>query len=152
VSTTLFASGIPFPEGPAFLPDEALVVCARRDDYLVRVVLDGSVSRLLDMTGSPPNGCKRHRDGRLFVAATSGPSIAAVDASGGVQPIVAECDDGPLLGPNDVVFRADGRCISLTPACTSSPSAGCAGRGVPGIIKLRVHLRNADLYSFLLAD
>jgi sugar lactone lactonase YvrE len=104
----LFATGIPFPEGPAFLPDGSLVVCARRDHYLVRVAPDGSVARFLDMPGLRPNGCKRHRDGRLFVAAMTGPSIVAVDASGAIEPVVTEADDGPLRGPNDLVFGSDG--------------------------------------------
>jgi sugar lactone lactonase YvrE len=117
----VFATGIPFPEGPAFLPDGALVVCARRDHYLVRVAPDGSVARLWDMPGLRPNGCKRHRDGRLFVAAMTGPSIVAVDAHGHIEPVVTLCDDGPLLGPNDLIFGADGALYFTDPGMEFEP-------------------------------
>src|SRR5262249_43309878 len=108
MAASLFATGIPYPEGPVFLPDGTLVVCARRDHHLVRIRPDGSVSRLRDLPGLRPNGCKRHRDGRLFVAAMSGPSIVALDDAGRLEPIVTTCDGGPLLGPNDLVFGPDG--------------------------------------------
>jgi len=114
-----FATGIPFPEGPAFLPDGSLVVCARRDHFLVRVAPDGTVQRYLDMPGLRPNGCKRHRDGRLFVAAMTGPSIVTV--SDAVEAIVTEADDGPLRGPNDLVFGMDGTLYFTDPGMEFEP-------------------------------
>ena len=138
----LFATGIPFPEGPAFLPDGALVVCAPTRPLSGPRGADGTVTRLWDMPGLRPNGCKRHRDGRLFVAAMTGPSIVAVDADGRIEPVVTMCDDGPLLGPNDLVFGADGELYFTDPGmefepvgrvCRARPngrSGRSAGRGV----------------------
>src|SRR3954447_11488533 len=128
----LFASGIPFPEGPAFLPDGSLVVCARRDHYLVRVGVDGTVERHLEMPGLRPNGCKRHRDGRLFVAAMTGPSIVAVDTSGEIATVVSDADDGPLRGPNDLVFGADGALYFTDPGMEFEPVGRVCRAREPG--------------------
>ena len=125
----LFATGIPFPEGPAFLPDGSLVVCARRDHYLVQVAPDGTVSRLADMPGLRPNGCKRHRDGRLFVAAMTGPSIVTTEAS---EPVVTDADDGPLRGPNDLAFGMDGTLYFTDPGMEFEPVGRVCRARQPG--------------------
>lgn len=124
------ARGLRFPEGPIALPggDVLLVEIAR--GTLSRVRPDGRVE-VVAHTGGGPNGAAIGPDGRVYVCNNggfdwiemgdgrlrpghqppdySGGRIERIDlASGRVEVLYTHGPHGPLRGPNDLVFDADG--------------------------------------------
>lgn len=122
--------GLRFPEGPVVLPNGSLVVAELAAGCLTRVHADGRRETLSDNGGSP-NGVALGPDGALYVcnsggwdftdlggflipstelpAHHSGGRIERVDVTtGAVRVLYTECDGRPLIGPNDLVFDADG--------------------------------------------
>lgn len=129
-SMKVLAEGLAFPEGPIAMPDGSVLVVEIRRGTLTRVRPDGAcevVARL----GGGPNGAAIGPDGACYVcnnggfdwhdtpdgrsvpglkpAHYQGGSIQRVDLhSGQVSVLYDRCGDHPLLGPNDIVFDADG--------------------------------------------
>lgn len=117
MESTLLASGLGFPEGPAVLADGRIVLC------------DGNVGELLEYsggqtttfarTGGSPWGTVVGTDGAVYVtqggnvpgsgdtSAISG--IQRVRADGTVELLVSEVAGYKLYGPNDLAFGPDGR-------------------------------------------
>lgn len=124
-------AGLPYPEGPSFDADGRLVVCVRRDGYVVRVDPDGWIRRLLT-TGHQPNGTRFHRDGRLFVAEIKRKQILEVQPDGAYRVFVDACDDESLAGPNDLVFDRAGNLYFTDPGSSSRENpVGCVYRASP---------------------
>lgn len=131
VSLTRFAAGLRYPEGPSFDQAGNLMVCVRRDGFVVRVNCDGSMARFLT-TGHQPNGTRFHRDGRLFVAEIKLRQILEALPDGTCQVFVDRYGDEPLSGPNDLIFDNRGVLYFTDPGSSSIDNpVGCVYRVTP---------------------
>lgn len=129
-TTTEVASGIGFPEGPVWMPDGTVLVVEMKHGRIIRVHPDGRKETVSEPGGSP-NGLAIGPDGALYVCNSGGWSyheigdftipqdelterytfgrIERVDlATGDVRVLYTECDGNKLIGPNDLVFDAQG--------------------------------------------
>jgi gluconolactonase len=126
---TEIARGLRFPEGPVALPDGSAILVEIARQTLSRVYANGEVAVLAELGGGP-NGAAIGPDGRCYVcnnggsewhprgegvvpglqhADYQGGSIQAVDLeTGAVETLYTHSDQGPLRGPNDLVFDAHG--------------------------------------------
>lgn len=124
-----WASGLLFPEGPIWFPDNSVVVVEIARGTLTRVTVDGDVEVIADCGGGP-NGAAVGPDGKVYVCNNGGfiwsevdgmmlpgnqpddyqgGSIQRVDLSTGeVETLYDSCDDHRLRGPNDLVFDPSG--------------------------------------------
>jgi gluconolactonase len=128
--TTDLATGLFFPEGPVWRPDGTVYVTELGGRCMTKVAPDGTVTKASDNGGSP-NGSAIGPDGALYVcnsggwafhevmglripdtnlpADHTGGRIERVDlTTGEVRVLYTECDGNPLIGPNDLVFDAQG--------------------------------------------
>jgi gluconolactonase len=113
----VIAEGLQYPEGPTVMPDGSVVVTEIAGGTLARVSTDGEVTRIAEVGGGP-NGAAIGPDGALYIANNGGfwrngerrnGSIQRVDpASGDVRTLYTEDDQGPIVGPNDIVFDRTG--------------------------------------------
>jgi gluconolactonase len=127
---TEVTTGLQFPEGPVAMPDGTVLCVELKRGTVDRVHPDGKIETIASPGGSP-NGLAIGPDGAVYVcnsggwdwheimgmnipdvdlpAHHSGGRIERVDlASGDVKVLYTECDGNPLIGPNDIVFDADG--------------------------------------------
>jgi len=116
VESTLLASGLGFPEGPAVLDDERLVLCDGNTGELL-VYRNGTTSTYA-FTGGSPWGTVLGTDGAVYVtqggnvpgsgdtSAVSG--IQRVNPDGSVELLFSELAGYKLYGPNDLAFGPDG--------------------------------------------
>ena len=117
MESTLLASGLGFPEGPAVLGDGRIVLCDGNTGELLSYA-DGGTSTFA-RTGGSPWGTVLGTDGAIYVtqggnvpgsgdtSAVSG--IQRVRPDGSVELLFAEVDGYKLYGPNDLAFGPDGR-------------------------------------------
>ncbi|MCX7228667.1 MAG: SMP-30/gluconolactonase/LRE family protein [Burkholderiales bacterium] len=124
------ATGLKFPEGPIALPDGDVLLVEIARGTLSRVTPDGRVE-VVAHTGGGPNGAAMGPDGKVWICNNggfqwidmgggrmrpahqphdySGGRIERVDlATGAVEVVHTHGPNGPLRGPNDLVFDADG--------------------------------------------
>ena len=123
------AIGLRFPEGPVAMPDGTVLVVEIAAGCLTRVAQDGT-KNLVAETGGGPNGAAIGPDGRCYLCNNGGmpflekngmhyPSLSTPDVAhgwieavdlqtGSVEVLYRECDGNPLIGPNDIVFDAEG--------------------------------------------
>ena len=124
------ATGLKFPEGPIALPDGDVLLVEIARGTLSRVKPDGRVE-VVAHTGGGPNGAAMGPDGKVWICNNggfqwidmgggrmrpahqphdySGGRIERVDlATGTVEVVYTHGPNGPLRGPNDLVFDADG--------------------------------------------
>ena len=125
------ADGLMFPEGPVAMADGSVLLVEIGRGTLTRVGPDGTVS-VVATPGGGPNGLALGPDGHAYVCNNGGfkwtapgdpggyrPVAQADDYSGGriervdlatgaVEVLYTETEKGPLKGPNDIVFDADG--------------------------------------------
>jgi gluconolactonase len=127
---TEITDGLQFPEGPVCMPDGSVIVVELMGGCITRVQPDGKKETVATPGGSP-NGAAIGPDGALYVcnsggwdfyelmgmkipqtelpAHHSGGRIERVDIdSGDVKVLYTECDGHKLIGPNDIVFDAQG--------------------------------------------
>ncbi len=127
---TEIASGLRFPEGPVAMPDGSVIVVELMGGCVTRVASDGTKSEVAAPGGSP-NGAAIGPDGALYICNSGGWAFREVlgmsvpdtelppDHSGGrieridlergsVEVLYTECDGHALIGPNDIVFDAQG--------------------------------------------
>jgi gluconolactonase len=126
---TEVANGLQFPEGPVAMPDGTVLCTELRRATVDRVRPDGTVETVASPGGSP-NGLAIGPDGAVYVCNSggwdfhdigvlvpkselpehhSGGRIERIDlASGDVKVLYGECNGHPLIGPNDIVFDAQG--------------------------------------------
>ena len=118
-----------FPEGPIALPDGSVLVVEIASGTLSRVTPKGRVEVVADLGGGP-NGAAIGPDGAVYVCNNggfdwhvskgrrypgdraddySGGRIERVDLSSGASEVLYDaCDGVALIGPNDIVFDAQG--------------------------------------------
>jgi gluconolactonase len=124
------ARGLQFPEGPVALPDGDVLVVEIARGTLSRVKPDGRVEVVAETRGGP-NGAALGPDGKVYVCNNGGfewirtqdgglrPGHQPKDYSGGriervdldtgrVEVLYTHGPNGPLRGPNDLVFDGDG--------------------------------------------
>ena len=117
MDSTLLASGLGFPEGPAIMADGSIVICDGNTGELL-AYRDGSMS-VYASTGGSPWGTVLGSDGAVYVtqggnvpgsgdtSAISG--IQRVSPDGAVELLVTQVAGYTLYGPNDLAFGPDGR-------------------------------------------
>jgi len=117
LQSTLLASGLGFPEGPAILGDGRIVLCDGNTGELLAYE-NGTISTFAH-TGGSPWGTVLGSDGAIYVtqggnvpgsgdfSAVSG--IQRVNRDGTVELLFSEVAGYQLYGPNDLAFGPDGR-------------------------------------------
>ena len=122
-------SGLQFPEGPIAMPDGSVILVEIARGTLSRVTPDGRIEVIANLGGGP-NGAAIGPDGAVYVCNNGGfdwhvsggarfPGDKATDYSGGriervdlatgkFQVLYEACNGEPLIGPNDIVFDAQG--------------------------------------------
>ena len=117
MQSTLLASGLGFPEGPAILGDGRIVLCDGNTGELLAYE-NGTISTYAH-TGGSPWGTVLGSDGAIYVtqggnvpgsgdfSAVSG--IQRVNRDGTVELLFSEVAGYQLYGPNDLAFGPDGR-------------------------------------------
>ncbi len=112
----VMADGLAFPEGPVACADGSVLLVEITGGRLTRVAADGSKETIADVGGGP-NGAAIGPDGAVYICNNGGfrpgarenAGIQRVELSSGeVTQLYTESDDGPLAGPNDLVFDASG--------------------------------------------
>lgn len=124
------ATGLRFPEGPVAMPDGSIILVEVARGTISRVTPDGKIA-VVATPGGGPNGAAIGPDGKLYVCNNGGfewrespstglrPVGQAKDYSGGrieridiatgkVEVLYTGTENGPLRGPNDIVFDAHG--------------------------------------------
>jgi gluconolactonase len=124
------ARGLRFPEGPIALPGGDVLLVEIERGTLSRVSPDGRVA-VVAQPGGGPNGAAMGPDGKVYLTNNGGfdwipmkdgamrPGHQAKDYSGGriervdlatgrVEVLYTHGPNGPLRGPNDLVFDAHG--------------------------------------------
>jgi sugar lactone lactonase YvrE len=117
LESTLLASGLGFPEGPAVMGDGRLVLCDGNTGELLAYA-DGKVSTYA-RTGGSPWGTVLGTDGAIYVTqggnvpgsgdTSTVSGIQRVMPDGTVELLFSEVDGYELYGPNDLAFGPDGR-------------------------------------------
>jgi len=117
LQSTLLASGLGFPEGPAILGDGRIVLCDGNTGELLACE-NGTISTYAH-TGGSPWGTVLGSDGAIYVtqggnvpgsgdfSAVSG--IQRVNRDAAVELLFSEVAGYQLYGPNDLAFGPDGR-------------------------------------------
>jgi gluconolactonase len=117
MKSTLLASGLGFPEGPAVMGDGRIVLCDGNTGELL-VYSDLNVATYA-RTGGSPWGTVLGSDGAIYVTqggnvpgsgdASAVSGIQRVLPDGSVELLFSEVDGYTLYGPNDLAFGPDGR-------------------------------------------
>jgi gluconolactonase len=122
-------AGLRFPEGPVAMADGSVLLVEIERATLTRITPDGSKTIVADLRGGP-NGAAIGPDGKCYICNNGGfkwvedafclrPVLQADDYSGGriervdidtgqTELLYTETENGPLRGPNDLVFDAYG--------------------------------------------
>jgi len=103
-----FAEDLASPEGPVSLPDGSwlAVEMAEHRGCVSHISPDSSI-RVIKKTGRP-NGLAVDKDGYIWLAESSKPSLIRMDMDGNAEEIFTECDGEPFLLPNDLAFGPHG--------------------------------------------
>ncbi len=121
--------GLRYPEGPIAMPDGSVVLVEIERRTLSRVMPDGRIEVVATLGGGP-NGAAIGPDGAVYVCNNGGfrwhedkngirPIAQADDYSGGriervdlrtgaTSVLYTGTENGPLKGPNDIVFDREG--------------------------------------------
>ncbi len=86
---SVVASGLNYPEGPFWRPDNTLLVCEVGNGQLRRVHLDTGAVDVVASLGGGANGCAVGPDGAIYVCNDGGCTMAPVPQSGGGQIVGA---------------------------------------------------------------
>jgi gluconolactonase len=136
------AEGLEFPEGPVAMADGSVLVTEIKAGRITRVRPDGAKELLVE-TGGGPNGLAVGPDGALWIADNGGAfswheqmgltipgptppgheggAIRRYDfARGRLETVYESCDGRRLIGPNDLVFDADGGLWFTDHGCTTA--------------------------------
>jgi gluconolactonase len=106
--SSVFATGLYFPEGPVALPDGTwLVVEGGERGCVTQISADGKQRRTIAVTGLP-NGLAVDSAGFIWVAEPKVPSLLRLTLDGHVEVFMTECKGESFLYPNDLCFGPDG--------------------------------------------
>jgi gluconolactonase len=127
--TIEWATGLRFPEGPIWFPDNSVTVVEVARGTVTRVSADGDVD-VVATCGGGPNGAAVGPDGKIYIANNGGfawtevngmmvPGDQPADYGGGsiqrvdlhtgeVETLYEACDGHRLRGPDDLVFDSTG--------------------------------------------
>lgn len=114
-----FASGIDFPEGPAFDSEGRLHLVAMGSGDVLRLDSVGGVE-VLTHTGGKPNGLAFGPDGLLYVCDAGLQAILTVDENNRQRTLVDEWAGGAFAGPNDLCFDPQGDFYFTDPVGSSA--------------------------------
>jgi len=129
VEFTSLAKDLGFPEGPIAMPDGSVILVEIQSSLLTRIAADGARTVIAEIGGGP-NGAAIGPDGACYVCNSGGfrwavnekgrhPVGQAEDYAGGriervdlrtgeVTRLYDRSENGPLRGPNDIVFDRNG--------------------------------------------
>ena len=110
---TLFATGLKFPEGPAFDRWGNLFAVNIDTADISRISPHGEVKTFVN-TGGVPNGARFHANGDLYVADRV-KGIIAISPQGQIRAIVDNFKGKAFNGPNDLIFDYDGNLYFTDP-------------------------------------
>jgi len=96
-----------FIEGPSFDRDGNLYIVDIPFGRIFRISPAGEFTLVATYDGEP-NGLKIHRDGMVYIADNRRGIVRLDPSNGAVETVVGQAEDGPFLGPNDLVFAANG--------------------------------------------
>jgi gluconolactonase len=122
------ASGLNFPEGPAFDGRSSLLVSNCYGGYIARFGVDGKPVSRIDTAFSAnvegaliqkTNGLTHYRDGSLFVCDFGRKAVIRIFPDGRQEIYADSCNGSPFLGPNDLAFDPDGNLFFTDPTGTS---------------------------------
>jgi len=104
-----FTTDLHEPEGPVLLPDGSWLVVEMATDRgcVTQISADGRAKKTLARTGRP-NGLAADKDGNIWVAESSTPSLLRLGTDGRVETWLTECDGSSFIFPNDLAFGPDG--------------------------------------------
>jgi gluconolactonase len=126
-SVSLFATGLKFPEGPAFDRNGNLFVVNVDTGDISKITPEGQVKTFVN-TGGVPNGAKFHANGDLYVADRN-KGIIAVSPKGNLQIVIDNYQGKKFNGPNDLVFDSTGDLYFTDPHGSSAENPlGCVYR------------------------
>ncbi len=126
----VLASGLEFPEGPAFAPDGSLWCTELLGGNLVRLSA-GGIERI--PTGGRPNGLAFDWKGRAWVCDSGQNALRRYDPqSGGWQTLADRIDGVPLQAPNDLCFDAVGNLLFTCPNFANTEPVGYVCCLTPG--------------------
>jgi sugar lactone lactonase YvrE len=80
---TVVASGLSYPEGPFWQPDNTLLVCEVGNGQLRRVHLDTGAIDVVAALGGGANGCAVGPDGAIYVCNNGGMLVLSATQSNG---------------------------------------------------------------------
>ena len=115
--STVYASGLRAPDGPAFDRAGALFVTELGGAVVQRIAPDGAVTPFV-RTGGRPNGLAFHRSGDLYVAEAGLGAVFRVPP-GGRPYMFADAGDEAFRSPNDLVFDSEGGLYLTDPVAGS---------------------------------
>ena len=166
---TLVADGLGFPEGPVACADGSVIVTEIAARRITRVHPDGAREILAETDGGP-NGAAIGPDGALWICNNGGSfsyfehdgltvpgptppdhkggSIQRYDFDGGrLETIYESCDGRPLVGPNDLVFDAEGGFWFTDHGCTTADGRRFGALLYAGIDGASISRQREDLLS-----
>ena len=129
MQTIEWASGLRYPDGPVWMPDNSILLVEVARGTLTRVSADGDVDIVADLGGGP-NGAAVGPDGKIYICNNGGSTWSEVNGlmvpgdspdyyaggciqrvdlqTGEIDILYDRCDGHPLKGPDDLVFDASG--------------------------------------------
>ena len=126
-SVDVFATGLKFPEGPAFDRRGNLFVVNVGSGDITKISPEGQVKTFVN-TGGAPNGANFHADGDLYVADRQ-KGIIAISPDGNIRGIADSYKGKKFNGPNDLVFDSKGNFYFTDPLGSSAENPfGCVYR------------------------
>jgi lactonase len=96
-----------FLEGPAFDRAGNLYLSSLLDGRVLKITPDKKVTPILEQKGLLPNGIAFHKDGRMFVACSSGKLVSLAPDGTNLTEIAARYQGKPA-SLNDLVFDSKG--------------------------------------------
>jgi gluconolactonase len=113
VDISILATGLKFPEGPAFAPDGSLWAVEMKGESLIQYK-DGYLKHY--SVGGMPNGIAIDTEGMIWLCDAGQRSIRSFNpANQQIKTIVTHVDGEVLNKPNDLVFDSNGNVVFTCP-------------------------------------
>ncbi|GAB3913348.1 SMP-30/gluconolactonase/LRE family protein [Larkinella knui] len=122
---TIIATGLQFPEGPAFTSDGTLWCVEQDGASLFWLKPDGTTGRIQVGIGSRPNGLYIDDLDRLWFCDSGQHAIRCINyADQEPETIVDHVGEEPLDWPNDLIFDPEGNLIFTCPGPSEEDEPG----------------------------